>query len=75
MVAEILAFARDTVRPLSLNEMVEANSFFRRCYDMQPGWRRTWIHSSRRTGNDKPLLMAESFLAALMPACRCAMPC
>ncbi len=67
LIDAILAFARDTVRPLSLDEVVEANSFFLRCYEMQPGWRRTWVHSSHRIGTDKPLLMAESFLAALYP--------
>lgn len=67
LIAAILAFARDTVRPVSLNEMAEANSFFLRCYEMQPSRRRTWVHSSHRTGTDKPLLMAESFLAALYP--------
>lgn len=65
LIAEVLVFVRETVRPVGLAEQQEARELAHRIYALQPGFKRVWVHATRRRGKDSLLLMAESILLAL----------
>ncbi len=65
LIAAGLAMAPEVPRPISLKERHQARAFAHRLWDLQPGFKRIWVHAGRRKGKDGRLLMLEDFLHAI----------
>lgn len=65
VLTEALALSRDLSEPIPLSERSDARTLLIRIRNLQPGWKRIWIHAGRRKAADARLLLCESYLSAV----------
>lgn len=67
VLTEALALSRDLSESIPLSERSDARTLLIRIRNLQPGWKRIWIHAGRRKAADARLLLCESYLSARSP--------
>lgn len=65
MLTEAIGITRDLSEPIPLSERFDARTLLIRVRNLQPGWKRIWIHAGRRKAADPRLLLCESYLSAV----------
>lgn len=65
VLTEALAISRDLSGLIPASERLDARMLLVRVWNLQPGWKRIWVHAGRRNGPDARLLLCENYLSAV----------